>query len=192
MGGACGRVVACTTRSGSRGVLHDVTVDGEAAGRQCIGDEEASDAAVVTPGLVQRAMRRLAWPASPLTVQPPDGLTLVNFDTNFYTTGTEPVTRAVTLLGQQITIEATPIEYAWHFGDGEVRRTAEAGAPYPDLRITHSYLRKDTYDVRLDTTYGGRFRVDNGPWQDIPGTVTITGTPQSLRAIEARPTLVGY
>lgn len=190
VGGACGRVLSCITTSDSRGVLYDVTVDGEAAGRHCIGDAEAAEAAVVTPSLVQRAMRRLDWPGSDLIVEPPDGVTLVNLDTNFYTTDTASITRRVTLLGQAITIEARPATFTWHFGDGEARTTTEGGAAYPDLQITHNYRRKDTYRVRLDTTYDGRFRVGNGPWQAIPGTVTIAGTAQQLQAIEARPTLV--
>lgn len=137
-------------------------------------------------------MRALNWPASTLVVQPPDGLTLVNFDTNFYTTSTEPVTRQVTLLGQRITIEATPSEYQWQFGDGQSLASAEPGAAYPALTITHNYRRKGTYRPQLDTVYSGRFRVGNGPWQDIPGTHTVVGAPEDLRAIEAQPKLVGY
>ena len=39
----------------------------------------------ITPALVAAALTRVALPASTLQVQPPDGRTLVNFDTNFYT-----------------------------------------------------------------------------------------------------------
>ncbi|WP_435771856.1 hypothetical protein [Nocardioides sp. SYSU DS0651] len=137
-------------------------------------------------------MRRLDWPASRLVIQPPDGLTLVNFDTNFYTTSTEPITRQVTLLGQPITIEATPAEYVWHFDDGASLRTTEPGAPYPELAVTHNYTRTGTYRPSLDTVYSGRFRVGGGPWRTIPGTVTVDGPAQRLRAIEAQPKLVGY
>ena len=53
----------------------------------------------VTPGLVARAFRTIDLPASELGVQPPDGRTLVNFDTNFYTE--QPgFNRTVRLLGQ--------------------------------------------------------------------------------------------
>ncbi len=82
----------------------------------CLTDQEAKRLGGLTPGLVQHAFERLAWPASDLVVQPPNGKTLVNFDTNFYTTNAHPTTRTVTLLGQQVTIEATPTEYTWHFG----------------------------------------------------------------------------
>lgn len=192
VGPVCGRNLTCTTATGKPGVFYAVTVNGEPSGRRCIGDAEANGAGIVTPGQVLEAMRRLDWPASPLVIQPPDGLTLVNFETNFYTTGTSAVTRVVTLLGQRITIEATPSEYHWAFGDGESLASAEPGAAYPALTITHTYLRTGTYAASLDTTYSGRYRVGNGAWQDIPGTVTVQGAPESLRAIEAQPKLVGH
>jgi hypothetical protein len=47
----------------------------------CLTDQEAKHLGGLTPGAVQHAFESLAWPASPLVVQPPDGKTLVNFDT---------------------------------------------------------------------------------------------------------------
>ncbi|TNM45157.1 hypothetical protein FHP29_04955 [Nocardioides albidus] len=139
-----------------------------------------------------RAFKDLTWPASTLVIQPPDGLTLVNFDTNFYTTSTSPITQTVTLVKQQVTIEATPSQYHWTFGDGETLTTTKPGAPYPKLTNTHDYLRIGTYAVSLATTYTGRYRVGDGGWQSIAETVTVEGTPQQLRVIEAQPKLVGY
>ncbi len=147
---------------------------------------------VLTVGLIRNAFAELKLPAGELVIQPPDGLTLVNFDTNFYTTSTRPIARTVTLLGRRVTLEATPSTFHWSFGDGERLSTSDPGAPYPSLRVTHNYLRKDTYRPSLGTTYTGRYRVDGGPWRQIPGTVTINGTGQALRAIEAEPKLVSY
>ncbi|WP_156391941.1 MULTISPECIES: PKD domain-containing protein [unclassified Nocardioides] len=152
----------------------------------------ASGPEVLTISEVRNAFARLKLPAAKLVIQPPDGLTLVNFDTNFYTTSTRPISRTVTLLGQRVTLEATPAEFEWTFGDGESLATTEPGAPYPALRITHNYLQTGTYQPSLDTVFTGRYRVGGGPWQQIPGTVTIEGTGQDLRAIEAEPKLVGY
>ncbi len=146
----------------------------------------------LTAGLIRSAFAELKLPAGTLVIQPPDGLTLVNFDTNFYTTSTAPISRTVTLLGRRVTLEATPSSFRWTFGDGESLTTKDPGAPYPDLRVTHNYLRKDTYRPSLATTYTGRYRVGGGPWRQIPGTVTIDGTGQALRAIEAEPKLVSY
>lgn len=147
---------------------------------------------VLTVGLIRNAFAELELPAGTLVIQPPDGLTLVNFDTNFYTTSTQPIARTVTLLGRRVTLEATPSTYRWTFGDGESLTTSDPGAAYPDLRVTHNYLRKDTYRPSLATTYTGRYRVGGGPWRQIPGTVTINGPSRPLRAIEAEPKLVSY
>lgn len=192
VGALCGRSLTCTDGAGRPGVLHQLYVNGTPEGRACIGETEADAAGIVTPAQVLRAMQRLDWPESQLVIQPPDGLTLVNFATNFYTPSARPITRSVTLLGQRITIEATPAEYHWHFGDGRSLSTTEPGAPYPDLTVTHDYRRTGTYGPSLATTYSGRYRVGGGPWQAVPGTVTVAGAEQTLRVVEAQPKLVGH
>jgi len=158
----------------------------------CLTKQEANRLGGLTPGMVQRAFRRLTWPASELVVQPPKGRTLVNFDTNFYTTNTRPTTRTVTLIGQRVTIEATPTSYAWHFGDDGGLTTTDAGAPYPDLRITYRYTHVGSVRPSVDTTYSGRFRVGNGGWQAIPDTLTVPGAAVDLEVVSATPHLVGY
>jgi hypothetical protein len=161
----------------------------------CLTDREAAHLGGVTPGAVQHAFERLAWPASPLVVQPPDGRTLVDFDTNFYTTNTGPSTQSVTLIGQRVTIEASPIEYRWHFGSGSDdadRTTVDPGAAYPDLRVTYRYLHVGDVTPSLDTTYSGRYRVGNGAWRRIPATLTVPGRPVALEVVSATPHLVGY
>ncbi|GAA1164225.1 hypothetical protein GCM10009606_47380 [Nocardioides aquiterrae] len=144
----------------------------------------------VTPGLVARALRRIDLPASELSVQPPNGRTLVNFDTNFYTENGE-FTRTVTLLGQRVELRIWPARYGWRFGDGQQRWTTTPGDAYPHLEVTHRYLRKGRVSPSVDTTYAAQFRVNGGPWRDVNGTVTIPGTPQRLRVVTARPVLVG-
>ncbi|GAB3862421.1 hypothetical protein GCM10028801_27930 [Nocardioides maradonensis] len=142
-----------------------------------------------TPGQVAQAFRRLSWPASVLKIQPVKGRTLVNLRTNFYTTNTGPTTRTVTLLGHRITIQATP-SYRWTWGDGGRASGTSAGAAYPNLLVTHVYLRKGVVRPRLDTVYAGRYRIGNGPWRSIPGTLTVGGAPQRLEVTTARPVLV--
>lgn len=171
-----------------------LAAEGSAAKVTFCGTADAPTASqpTLTLGLIRSAFAELPLPAGTLVIQPPDGLTLVNFATNFYTTTTRATTRTVTLLHRRVTLQATPTSYHWHFGDGSATTTAEPGAPYPRLGVTHDYRRTGTYRPRLDTTYSGRYRVGGGPWRTIPGTVTIDGEPQSLRAIEAEPKLVPY
>jgi hypothetical protein len=179
---------------GLTGQVYNIFEDGNRLDWQaCLTKQEARRLGGLTPGMVRREFRRLSWPASELVVQPPKGKTLVNFDTNFYTTNTHPTTHTVTLIGQPVTIEATPTQYAWHFGgdDGDLT-TTDAGAPYPDLRVTHRYTRIGTVQPSVDTTYSGRFRVGNGAWRTIPDTLTVPGAPVDLQVVSATPHLVGY
>ncbi|UMG93577.1 DUF6318 family protein [Nocardioides sp. TF02-7] len=145
----------------------------------------------VTTTMIANALRRVPLPPSELTIQPPGGQTLVNFRTNFFTEE-RTLRRTVRLLGQRVDLRIEPHSYTWHFGDGESVTTEEPGAPYPRLRITHSYLRTGDYAPSLDTTWVADFRVGGGAWRPVPGSVTIAGAPVTLEAIEARPTLVGY
>lgn len=123
-------------------------------------------------------------------IQPPNGRTLVNFETNFYTEQGE-FTRTVALLGRQVELRIWPASFGWEFGDGASDQTTSPGAAYPELEITHEYLRKGRVTPSVDTTYAAQFRVGGGPWRDVAGTVTIPGSPQPLRVVEARPVLVG-
>ena len=145
---------------------------------------------MVTPGLVATAFQTIPLPPSELQVQPANGRTLVNFETNFFTE-TVPFDRTVTLLGQQVDLHIVPSGFGWRFGDGETMSSADGGAPYPDLRITHSYERKGQVSPAVDTTYTATYRVNGGPWAPVPGSVTIAGVPVGLEVLTATPVLVG-
>ncbi len=145
----------------------------------------------ITNALVLRALRRVDLPASELSVQPGDGRTLVNFDTNFFTEQGE-FTRAVRLLGRRVELRIWPSRFVWRFGDGAVLGSESAGSPYPDLMITHDYREAGGVRPQVDTTYAARFRVDGGAWRDVAGTVTIPGASVPLRVVTASPVLVGY
>jgi hypothetical protein len=162
-------------------------------GQACLGAGDLASLGAITPELVQQAFQRLTWPRADLSVQPPGGETLVNLETNFFTTNTEPSTQTVTLLGTGITIEATPSSYVWHFGQGaEPRRTTSPGAPFPDLEVTHVYQdAQTTVNPSVDVTYSGRYRIGDSAWIDIPSTLTVNGAPIELTVIEGQPNLVG-
>ncbi|WP_372735759.1 hypothetical protein [Nocardioides sp.] len=150
--------------------------------------EEA--AALITPGVVAVAFQRIPLPASGLEVQPSNGRTLVNFETNFYTEAA-PFDRTLTLLGQRVDLHIVPSGFGWRFGDGAEESSTDAGAPYPDLRITHAYQRIGRVQARVDTTYTATFRVNGGEWAAVPGRVSIDGLPVSLEVLSATPVLVG-
>jgi hypothetical protein len=196
---SCAAPATCNIE-GHDGFLYNVYQDDDPdplGWQACLTKQEAKHLGGVTPAMVEHAFRRLAWPASELVVQPPNGKTLVNLDTNFYTTNTAPTTQTVTLLGRPVTIEATPTQYTWHFGGvgegtaGDLS-TTDPGAAYPDLRVTHRYTRTGAVQPSVDTTYAGRYRVGNGGWRNIPANLTVPGVRVDLQVVSATPHLVGY
>ena len=171
-----------------------VTPDGLAttSSSNCPSSSDAEPTRIeLTIGMIADALRRVSLPASTVNVQPPNGRTLVNFDTNFYTER-DDFTRVVNLLGRQVKLRIHAHSFTWHFGDGEIVATETPGAPYPALDVTHTYRRPGSFQVGVDTTYTADFSVDNGAWRQVPGTVTANGTSDALSVIEARPELVGY
>jgi len=150
----------------------------------------------VTPGRVLSAFRRIPLPAGKLSIQPPGGKTLVNFDTIFSTTA-EDLTRTIRLLGHRVDLRISPTAYVWKHGDDTSQTTDGPGRPYEqgvDMEeyVTHQYTDADvTVRPSVDVTYGATYRVDGGPWQDVVGTVTITGPTAQLRIVEAKPVLTG-
>lgn len=164
-----------------------------ALGSQCLGaPPEAADTPRprITPAMVLDEIRRIGLPTLQARTQP-EGKTLVNFDTIFYTEA-EPFSATVTLLGRQVDVVAEPTSYTWHHGDGATTTTSTPGAPYPSTDITYRYARADTtVRPRVDVTYTARFRVNGGEWRDIDETVSIIGPEGSLRIAEAHATLSG-
>jgi hypothetical protein len=145
---------------------------------------------LLTPDVVLAAFRRIPLPAHTPRIQPPNGRTLVNFATNFYTDA-DTFDRTITLLGQRIDLRITPAEFTWHHGDGTTHTSTDPGARYPDLRITHTYQRKGKVAPSLEVTYTAIYRVNGGGWRDVSGTVTIPGPTVDLTVLTATPTLVG-
>ena len=147
----------------------------------------------LTPAWIAAAFKRIPLPPSQLIIQPPNGRTLVNFATNFYTDNGPFDVPAFQLLGHTIELRVRPVTFAWHYGDGAIDETSDPGAAYPELRITHTYLQKGSVAPSVDTTYAATYRVDRvGPWLPVDGTVTIAGEPAQLQVLTATPTLVGY
>ncbi|HWM00406.1 MAG TPA: hypothetical protein VNP20_23905 [Nocardioidaceae bacterium] len=144
----------------------------------------------VTWQMVLREVERMGLPSLRVQVQPEDK-TLVNFRTNFYAEP-EAFERQITLLGQTVDVRAEPTRFHWTFGDGGADATESAGSPYPGLEVTHAYSDAQvTVRPSVDVTYAAEFRVDGGPWQEIPQTVRIGGPPVPVRVVEATPVLSG-
>ena len=186
-GGICTEHVECV-EGGQEGYVHDVYMDGTDVGDVCVPDNAVQQ--VDLTKLIIRQFKRIQWPSSELVVQPRGGRTLVNFETNFYTPDHERIDQSLTIAGQSVVIRAVPVSYTYSFGDGDSTTTTSPGRPYPDLDVTHTYQRTGDVVVRVDTTYGGEYRIGQGEWTSIPDTLTVQGAGQDLGVVEALPQLV--
>lgn len=198
-GDACSNPRTCINIPGS--VLYRVlrapatTQNWETWGIVCLTATQLDDFQTITTAMVTHQFRTLDWPTAPITIQPPGGRTLVNLPTNAYTTLTNPTTQTITLLGQPVTIEATPVSYTWTWGDGTTETTTTPGAPYTTgepLQNSHTYTHPTQVNLSVAVTYHGRYRINTTTdWHDIPEELTLPGTPQPLTIIEANPILTG-
>jgi hypothetical protein len=156
----------------------------------------ATVAQQVTQALVLRAFQRIPLPRSEVVIQPPGGETLVNLETIF-STEADGFVRTIGLLGHRVDLDISPAEFRWVNGDGTEQVTDWAGKPWRrgtpmNEFITHRYEDADQRVLtRVDTTWTARYRVDGGTWQDVGGTVTITGEPFDLAVLSAEPHLAG-
>jgi len=184
------------------GTWFDLLRDGVSIGRVCLTASDATSLGAITPAMVFTEMMKLAWPTAELTVNPPHHRTLVNLPTIFSTDLTATQSRTVTLLGQRVTIEATPTSWVWHSGDGSDWTTDWPGAAYGtgtstgntdvDGLITHTYTSAATVTPSVDVVYTGRFRVEGLPgWTGIPETLTVPGASEGLTVLQATGTLTG-
>jgi hypothetical protein len=157
------------------------------AGQVCLAPQQAAGPQV--PVVTAEDFRRLPLPAGRVHVQPGSGRTLLNVPTNVYVEAGVAVL-PTTVLGFPVRVRATPVEYLWGFGDGDQLRTTDPGAPYPDLRTTHTYTVPGTVSLTLTTVYRGEYSVAGGAWLPIDGTASVNSPAQSLTVIEARARLV--
>lgn len=145
---------------------------------------EANTVVEITPALIQRELQTLPIPPATLRTQL-DGFTLIWANTNIYAdAGEEELT--TTVLGQSVTITATPVSYRFTYGDGASTTTSDPGHPVTgdgfDIPTDTGHVYEDTgkFSVTLTTTYTGEFSVDGQQAQDIPGTTPVTSDPVTI------------
>jgi hypothetical protein len=126
-----------------------------------------------------------------LHIQPPNGRTLVNLDTIFWTVDPTRTFGDIPVLDHRVDLRILPTSYAWHFGDGDTSETITPGGPYPNKDVTHQYLGTGAVRPSLAVTYRGQYRVDGGAWIDMVGTATVDGPEVPLAVVETRAQLIG-
>ena len=173
---------------GPAGVARPTPEQWQRAGQRCMSPEQAGRVAGAPP-FTLRDFRRLPLPPGGVNVQPPNLRTLVNVPTNLYVQA-EVATLSTTLVGFPVRVRATPTSYRWTFGDGAGLTTDDKGAPYPDLRVTHTYTRPGSAQLTLVTSYTGEYSVAGGPWLPIDGTAQVTSPAVTLTVLDAHNQLV--
>ena len=135
--------------------------------------------------------RRLPLQASVPEFQPADGRGLVGVDLIVFA-DPAPQVLTTTVVGAAVTVRATPVQWAWDFGDGTAPLvSAEAGAPYPEQSLGHRFAVPGRYAVTLVTTWRGEYQINgSGPWLPVPGTAVTSSPPFIAEAYEAPTHLV--
>ncbi|KGN32145.1 hypothetical protein N802_11230 [Knoellia sinensis KCTC 19936] len=144
---------------------------------------------------IRQAFREVEFTKGGLSIQPVGNVTLVNLPTYFEATWPEAgigpdEIDASALLGYRLEIQPTLQSLTYVYGDGNKSEpTTSLGGPHPAGDIRWTYKQPGQMATRVDTTYGGRFRLEGGPWMTIPDTVTVQGTPATLTVREAKARL---
>ncbi len=145
----------------------------------------------VTQAVIRRAFARLPFALPYPHIQPEGNLTLVNLPTFYQATwpgrGRTPgQTARVTLLGRDLSFRLVAA-YRYSFGDGQrMGPTSDAGGPYPDGGVRHTYTRTGTMPVRITADYTADFSLDGTTWTPVGLTVPVTGPPVDLVVRQAR------
>jgi hypothetical protein len=166
--------------------------DFDASGEWC--DPNSTSQSPSLPMLVLRAFQRIPLPEPRLDIQPPNGKTLIGLET-ILSTQAEPFTRNLRLLGQPVQLRIHASSYEWIHGDHTTQTTDWAGRPWErglpiERYITHIY--EDTGNVQpgVRVTWSADYRVGNGAWQPVDGTVDRMSPSTNLQVLEAKPQLV--
>ncbi len=134
------------------------------------------------PRLVAQSLFGMV-PLPPVAVGANPGIGLVALPSWFWVDGYggETLYGSETLGDTTVDVEITPERYDWSFGDGATLSTQSLGRQYPQQSdIQHSYERSSTVDVRLDITFGGRYRVTTVEDDGEGGTIVVVGPWEPL------------
>lgn len=134
-----------------------------------------------------------ALPIAPSTivVGPAGGWLPVQMDNIAYTDAT-PQVFTTTVVGQAVTIRATPTQFTWDWADGSTpTTTADPGQAWPNQTVAHPYTQAGDYTVTMTTQWSGELSLDGGAtFQAITGAATTVSTAPPVSVTELRSRLV--
>jgi hypothetical protein len=206
---ACQRAAAsCQTSTGIIGIgfLYEIYARPQGStepwrylGSTCFADQVPGATPTVSLAQIINAFHLTPWATATISTQPEGNTTLVGLPTyariTWSTTGYQPgeidTLDPATMLGLTVQIRPRVDHYTYVFGDGTTfGPTRSDGGVWPTGDVTHSYPTPGAYQARVDTTFTGDFRINGGPWTQIPDTVTVTGPTTTITVHAAKPVLV--
>ena len=144
--------------------------------------------------LVETETKHIRIDAGQVTTDAIKPNTITNAWTNFYLTGSDGdgvIRKKVKVLDEPVTVELTPKQWRYTYGDGNARISRTPGKMLPtkadvwetETSTSHRYTQRGTYTVDATVTYTGRYSLDNGKtWDTIPGTLDVKAKPLNIRA----------
>ncbi|MGN5733331.1 hypothetical protein [Arthrobacter psychrochitiniphilus] len=147
-------------------------------GPECIFGEKPRDLLAEIAGQIAHEFQRTPIAAAEFGSQPGPH-TLRGKETNVWAAA-KTQTFNLSMLGQNVTITATPAGYTWDYGDGTTwGPTPIHGAPLHADRIgeqtqtSHVYTETGRLTIGLTTHFNGSYSVNGGPELPIPGQGNI-------------------
>jgi hypothetical protein len=119
---------------------------------------------------------RQLLPTANIHLQPQNGA-LVHEPVIFWTDSPHNFKKSLYLLDVKIDLDLT-VKFLWLWGDGTTLGTTSLGAPFPSFEITHTYAQAGIRRVSLSSNWSGRYRLDGGVWQQVPGVITTSKSTQ--------------
>ncbi len=169
-------------------------------GSTCFADQVPGASPTLSMGRIIDAFHLTPWATATVVTQPEGNTTLVNlpvyarisWSVQGYQPGEVDTLDPASMFGLTVQIRPKVDHYTYVWGDGTTTGPSRSdGGVWPTGDITHSYPSPGTYQARVDTTFTGDFRINGGPWTQIPDTVTITGPTTTITVHAARAVLVG-
>ncbi|WP_272463282.1 PKD domain-containing protein [Intrasporangium calvum] len=168
-------------------------------GTTCLPNRVPGVSPVPTVEMIIAAFHETRWATAAVKTQPEGDTTLVNLETFYRLSwsreGFEPdevdTVDPATMYGYRVQIRPRLVGYVYEFGDGaSFGPTDSPGGTYPHGEVTHTYREPGRYRARVLVTFGAQFRVNGGPWIEVPDEVTVAQPATTVTVKEARAVLV--
>ena len=102
----------------------------------------------------------------------PEAEPLVNVPIYFWSDLPTQFATRVTVVGEVVDVLLRP-GFFWSFGDGTFLSTTDAGGPYPNGKIKHTYKNPGSYPITLVQSWNGNW-THNGTTRAITGAIKTT------------------